>query len=60
MSKAAYAWRECRFCGRNLAVAGLAQYNHLAGHYRRTFKGRPVPNTTLLLERALRTAAVIK
>lgn len=60
MSKAAYAWRKCRFCHRNLSVAGLAQYNHLAGHYRRTFNLKTVPSSTLELEKRLRTAGVIK
>lgn len=60
MSKAAYAWTKCRFCGRTLSVAGLAQYSHLAGHYRRTFNLKNVPSSTLELERRLRTAGAIK
>ena len=55
MGRAAYAYRRCRHCGRSISVAGLAQYNHLAAHYRRVFRGkRPLPRTTQEIEQSLR------
>ena len=59
MSRAAYAQTRCFFCGRVISVAGLAQYNHLAGHFRRTFKREP-PHSTLKIRQSLRTATFVR
>jgi hypothetical protein len=57
-ARAAYVYRKCPFCSRSLAVAGLAQYNHLAGHWRRTFgHGGGIPSRVYEIERVLRATS---